>query len=64
MKMDCATLEEQRAQWATALGQLAAEFRAGVARVDPLRHACDFCELKALCRIRDYSEPEAPDADE
>ena len=64
MKMDLATLAEERARWATALDQLAIEFRDGVARVDPLPRACDFCELKALCRIRDYSEPEAPDADE
>jgi probable DNA repair protein len=64
MKMDCATIDEQRAHWATVLQHLASEFCEGAARVEPARHACDFCELKALCRIRDYSMPEAPDADE
>ena len=64
MKIDCATIEEQRAHWAAILERLAGEFREGVARVDPLHGACDFCELKALCRIRDYSTPEASDADE
>jgi probable DNA repair protein len=64
MKTEFDTIEDQQEDWKSALERLAAEFREGVARVDPLRGACDFCELKALCRIRDYPMPEAPDADE
>jgi hypothetical protein len=64
MKTEFATIREQRAHWKTALERLAGEFREGVARVDPLHGACDYCEFKALCRIRDYSMPEAPDAGE
>ncbi len=64
MRTEFDGIEEQRAHWRSTLERLVAEFREGVARVDPLAHACDFCELKALCRIRDYSTPEAPDAEE
>jgi probable DNA repair protein len=64
MKTDFDTIEDQQEHWKAALERLAGEFREGVARVHPARGACDYCELKALCRIRDHSMPEAPDADE
>jgi probable DNA repair protein len=64
MKKDFDTITEQRAHWNAVLERMVGEFRGGVARVEPLARACDFCELKALCRIRDYSTPEAVDADE
>ncbi len=39
-------------QWKLALGQLAEEFTAGVARVDPHdAKACEQCDLQSLCRI-------------
>jgi RecB family exonuclease len=44
---------EQRAEWKRVLEKLADNFRAGHAEVDPKRGACDYCGLKALCRIRE-----------
>jgi ATP-dependent helicase/nuclease subunit B len=44
---------EQRAEWKRVLEGLADNFRAGHAEVDPKRGACDYCGLKALCRIRE-----------
>ena len=64
MRKECATLAEERERWRNVLEHLAAEFRGGDARVDPAPSACKYCELKALCRVRDYSTTEEPDADE
>jgi probable DNA repair protein len=64
MRIDRDSIAEQRIHWTAALNRLATEFREGVARVDPLHHACNFCGLDALCRIHDYSTPEAADAGE
>jgi RecB family exonuclease len=61
MKIDRDSIAEQRIHWTGALNQIATEFREGAARVNPLDHACDFCGLNALCRIHDYSTPEAAD---
>ncbi len=47
------TFAEQRAEWKRVLEKLADNFRAGHAQVDPKRGACDYCGLKALCRIRE-----------
>ncbi len=44
---------EQRVEWKRVLERLADNFRAGHAQVDPKRGACDYCGLKALCRIRE-----------
>jgi ATP-dependent helicase/nuclease subunit B len=44
---------EQRAEWRRVLEKLAGNFRGGHAEVDPKRGACDYCGLKALCRIRE-----------
>jgi len=44
---------EQRAEWRRVLEKLADNFRGGHAQVDPKRGACDYCGLKALCRIRE-----------
>jgi len=44
---------EQRVEWRRVLEKLAVNFRAGHAEVDPKRDACDYCRLKALCRIRE-----------
>lgn len=40
-----------RRHWSTALDGVAAEIRAGDARVAPLPKACQYCDLKSLCRI-------------
>jgi ATP-dependent helicase/nuclease subunit B len=42
------------AQWKRVLERLAAGFLAGQAQVDPKHDACDFCGLRALCRIREF----------
>jgi hypothetical protein len=34
------------------LENLAEGFRSGEARVDPLPSACEYCDLRSLCRIR------------
>ncbi|MGA3027474.1 MAG: PD-(D/E)XK nuclease family protein [Bryobacteraceae bacterium] len=64
MKTDFGTIKDQQEQWNAALERLAGEFRSGVARVDPLPRACDYCGFMALCRTRDHSAPEESDADE
>jgi ATP-dependent helicase/nuclease subunit B len=47
------SFSEQRTEWRRVLEGLADSFRAGHAEVDPKRGACDYCGLKALCRIRE-----------
>jgi ATP-dependent helicase/nuclease subunit B len=47
------TFSEQKVEWKRVLEKLADNFRAGYAEVDPKRGACDYCGLKALCRIRE-----------
>jgi hypothetical protein len=64
MNIEHDSIAEQRIHWTAALNRLATEFREGAARVDPLPRACNFCGLDALCRIHDYSTPEAADAGE
>jgi hypothetical protein len=47
-------------EWRRVLDRLGADFRAGVANVDPKKPAtCRHCTLLALCR---FSESEAPAA--
>lgn len=46
-----APLSEQRARWQERLTQLAGEFLAGHAAVQPLEGACRYCHLPLLCRI-------------
>ena len=48
-----ATWPELVAQWETSLQQLAGEFMAGKAAVNPQPGACDYCDLASLCRIRE-----------
>ena len=38
--------------------ELAAQFKAGNAGVDPLPYACDFCSQKPLCRIHEQASAE------
>jgi probable DNA repair protein len=45
-------LAEQTNLWRTVLENLAEGFRSGEARVDPLPSACEYCDLRSLCRIR------------
>jgi len=49
------SFEAQQDEWRGAIEKLAADFRSGLARVDPKPDACDFCGLRALCRIRERS---------
>jgi ATP-dependent helicase/nuclease subunit B len=44
---------QQQAAWRDQVGQLAADFMRGEARVDPMDRACDYCHLHAFCRIAD-----------
>jgi probable DNA repair protein len=48
------SFDELIAQWKRVLERLAANFLAGQAHVDPKHDACDFCGLRALCRIREF----------
>ena len=43
----------QRLRWRAAIEQLAANFLAGLAQLDPAPQACRICHLHALCRIAD-----------
>jgi ATP-dependent helicase/nuclease subunit B len=47
--------DSMRDEWARALENLAEEFLAGEAAVDPRPHACDQCHFQALCRIADLN---------
>ncbi len=47
------TFADQLEEWKRVLERLAEDYRAGLATVDPKRNACDFCGLRALCRIRE-----------
>ena len=42
---------EWRALWRDALDGVAAEVRGGEAGVRPMKGACEFCELRGLCRV-------------
>jgi probable DNA repair protein len=46
-----APLAEQRTRWQQRLTELAREFLAGNAAVQPLEGACRYCHLPLLCRI-------------
>ncbi|HEY1899253.1 MAG TPA: PD-(D/E)XK nuclease family protein [Steroidobacteraceae bacterium] len=41
--------------WNEQVAQLAGDFVAGLARVDPMDGACDYCHLHAFCRIADLA---------
>ena len=41
-------------QWRQVLERLAADYRTGLAAVDPKQGACEYCGLRALCRIREF----------
>jgi probable DNA repair protein len=45
----------QITEWRRVLENLAANYRAGLATVDPKEGACEHCGLRALCRIREFS---------
>jgi ATP-dependent helicase/nuclease subunit B len=44
-----------RELWRGRIETLAREFLAGNAAVTPAPHACDYCEIAALCRIADHA---------
>jgi ATP-dependent helicase/nuclease subunit B len=54
MSSQTASFAELIADWRTILDRLAADYRKGVAAVDPKDGACEHCGLVALCRIREY----------
>jgi ATP-dependent helicase/nuclease subunit B len=47
--------DSMRDEWARALKNLAEEFLAGEAAVDPRPHACGQCHFQALCRIAELN---------
>ena len=49
-----------RSHWRESLDKIAAEVRQGLATITPMKTACNYCELKSLCRIT----AEHPDVDE
>ena len=55
---------ERVAAWGAVLERLAGAFARGEAPVDPKPGACDYCHLRALCRIEDAFQPQAPEAPE
>jgi len=46
--------DRQVLEWRRVLEDLAEDFRAGKAEVDPKPGACDNCGLRAFCRIREF----------
>jgi RecB family exonuclease len=56
--------EQMLERWRALSVELAAQFAAGIARVDPLRGACRRCGLQGLCRVeRLRAEPGDDDED-
>jgi len=53
----------QMAYWHAVMTNLANQFVAGDARVEPTREACEYCDLTSLCRINEQQLLEV-DADE
>lgn len=54
----------QQREWGETVHRLARNFRQGEAAVDPKTKACDFCEIKPLCRIQEIRATEAGADDE
>ena len=50
-----------RAHWKAALDAIADEVKSGTATVTPLPTACQFCELKSLCRVDSNSAADGDD---
>jgi len=48
--------DEWRTHWQDSLHELASEIREGVATITPRDKACDFCDLKRLCRYSASSQ--------
>jgi ATP-dependent helicase/nuclease subunit B len=53
--------EAQCSDWRETVVHLAEEFRGGFAAVSPSPTACEFCEFKPLCRIREARSNEGGD---
>jgi RecB family exonuclease len=49
-----ASFAELVVEWRRVLERLAADYRDGRAVVDPKQGACDYCGLRAVCRIREF----------
>jgi ATP-dependent helicase/DNAse subunit B len=56
----------QVSEWRRAIEQLASDFIAGRADVDPREYpkTCDRCGLYAICRIREREDQQEPEEDE
>jgi probable DNA repair protein len=54
------------AEWRAAITELIDEYRTGVAVVDPKRGrvSCEYCDLQALCRVRELGRVAALGADD
>lgn len=50
--------------WRTRLEALAKSFLDGDARVDPLKDACEYCDVKPLCRIHERGPKDEPEGDD
>jgi len=48
-----ANWQQWRNHWKQSLDSIAGELRSGLASVTPMKNACQFCELKSLCRVND-----------
>ncbi len=55
--------DRQRREWLACVERLATDFVAGIATVDPLPRACDYCQVASVCRIADRTAAVA-DTDE
>ncbi len=45
--------KQQLAEWAATVTRLAQEFESGRAPVTPSKGACQYCEIKPICRIEE-----------
>jgi len=52
-----------RAHWQASLDKVAKEVRDGLAVVQPMKNACNYCDLKPLCRINVNADELSDDSD-
>ncbi len=61
IKLETDRLDTEVQLWRRRLEDLAKRFQEGDARVDPLKDACKYCDVKPLCRIYERGPKDEPE---
>ena len=64
IKLETGGLDTEISRWRERLQALAKRFQDGDARVDPLKKACEYCDVKPLCRIHERGPKDEPEGDD